>query len=67
MKTLATQLRRLIREERGLEVVEYAVIVGLIVLAAITAIALLGAWASFQFETVSDTVSSKGAYYVSLV
>ena len=53
MKKWQGHLRRLLASEDGLEAVEYAIIVGLIVVASITAIALLGAWALNVFETTN--------------
>ncbi|MBI4602464.1 MAG: Flp family type IVb pilin [Planctomycetes bacterium] len=41
--------KKLISDERGLETVEYAIIVGLIVAATITSIAAIGVWVSQQF------------------
>jgi len=42
------------RRRAGLETVEYAIILGLIVSAAITAIAILGRWASGVFAAVTS-------------
>ncbi|MHC4562285.1 MAG: Flp family type IVb pilin [Planctomycetota bacterium] len=56
MKTLA----KLWKDEKGLETVEYAIITGLIVAATITAIGLLGAWVSGQFEKVNTEVGAGG-------
>ncbi len=58
MKTVARQLKRFWNDEQGLETVEYAIITGLIVAATITAIGLLGAWVSGQFEAVNTTVGA---------
>ncbi|MHC4562599.1 MAG: Flp family type IVb pilin [Planctomycetota bacterium] len=56
MRTLA----RLWKDETGLETVEYAIITGLIVAATITAIGILGAWVSDQFERVNTEVGAGG-------
>ncbi len=58
MKAVARQLKRFWNDEQGLETVEYAIITGLIVAATITAIGLLGAWVSGQFEAVNTTVGA---------
>ena len=50
--------RRVLRDERGLEVVEYAVIAGRITVAAIVALAILGDWTTGQFESVSGDVGA---------
>jgi len=58
MKVLKT-LKRFIKDEQGLETVEYAVITGLIVAATITAIGILGGWVTTQFETVNSNVGAE--------
>lgn len=52
MKTV----KRFIRNERGLETVEYAIILALIVAGTITAIVALGAWVRDEFEGVMDVL-----------
>jgi pilus assembly protein Flp/PilA len=52
-------LKRFVKDEQGLETVEYAIITGLIVAATITAIGILGGWVTDQFETVNDTVGAE--------
>jgi len=52
-------VKRFIKDEQGLETVEYAVITGLIVAATITAIGILGGWVTTQFETVNSTVGAE--------
>jgi Flp pilus assembly pilin Flp len=43
---------RLLRNDEGLETVEYAIITGLIVAATITVIAAIGAWVLAQFQAL---------------
>ena len=57
MKTLKV-LKRFIKDEKGLETVEYAIITGLIVAATITAIGILGGWVTDQFERVNTEVGA---------
>jgi Flp pilus assembly pilin Flp len=45
-------LKRFIKDEQGLETVEYAVITGLIVVAAVTAISLVGPRVAAAFNTL---------------
>ena len=45
------------RRRAGVETVEYAIITGLIVAAAITAIAVLGGWASGVFALINSLLS----------
>ena len=45
-------IRRFIRDERGLEVVEYAVIAGLITLAAVATITAVGLLTHEKFSTL---------------
>ncbi len=42
--------------EDGLEVVEYAVIVGIIVVASLTVLAAIGAWLLLTFQNFQTTV-----------
>jgi len=50
MKCAVNLVKRFVREEKGLETVEYAIIAALITLAAITAIATLGGLIANKFE-----------------
>jgi len=59
MKTLKTLCRKFWQDDRGLETVEYAIITGLVVAATITAIGILGAWVSGQFNAVNTTVGAQ--------
>ncbi len=54
-------VKRLIADERGLETVEYAIILGLIVAATIGLIVTLGQWVAGQFTAVNATVAGQGA------
>lgn len=56
MKSLLTKF---VKDEAGLETVEYAIITGLIVAATITAIATLGTWVSTQFSGLNSTLGAK--------
>ena len=58
MKTLARLCKKLCKDERGLETVEYAIITGLIVAATVTAIGVLGAWVTGQFTTVNTAIGA---------
>ena len=49
MKKMAA---RLLRNDEGLETVEYAIITGLIGAATITVIAAIGVWVLAQFQTL---------------
>ena len=55
---LSKALKRFMKDEQGLETVEYAIITGLIVAATITAIGVLGGWVTTQFDTVNDSVGA---------
>lgn len=46
------------KEEDGLETVEYAIILGLIVAGTITLITNLGTWVNTQFNTVTSAVGA---------
>jgi pilus assembly protein Flp/PilA len=45
-------VKRFIKDEQGLETVEYAIILGLIVVATITLIGTLGTWVHGRFNSV---------------
>jgi len=51
-------IKRFLKDEQGLETVEYAVILGLIVAGTITAVVALGTWVSSRFESVKETVDA---------
>ena len=44
--------RRFVKDERGLETVEYAIIAGLIVVGTIVTIASIGTWVSTKFSSL---------------
>jgi Flp pilus assembly pilin Flp len=49
-------LKRFIRDERGLETVEYAIILGIIVVTTIGLIVTLGNWVRDRFNQVVGTL-----------
>ena len=55
MKTL---MKRLVKDNRGLETVEYAIITGLVVAATIGAIAPIGSWVFNQFQTLQGSLGA---------
>ena len=52
------QLARLFREQDGLETVEYAIILGLIVAGTVGIIAALGSWVHDKFQTVQTELGA---------
>ena len=46
-------LKKFVRDEQGLETVEYAIIVGLIVAGTITVIANIGTWVKGEFTNLA--------------
>jgi len=50
--------RQGLRDESGIEVVEYAIITGLIVAAAVVSLGILGIWVSGQFSSISENVDA---------
>jgi Flp pilus assembly pilin Flp len=54
-------LKRFLAEETGLETVEYAIITGLIVAGAITAIGIIGGWVKDQFVNLQDEIGATPA------
>ncbi|MHC4949346.1 MAG: Flp family type IVb pilin [Planctomycetota bacterium] len=53
--------RRFRRDEQGLETVEYAIIIGLLVVGVIGAIAGIGAWVTSKYEAVNSDLNSQTA------
>ena len=51
-------MKRFVKDERGLETVEYAIILGLIVAATIAFIVAIGTWVMTQFQTVNQTLNT---------
>ena len=51
-------MRRFVKNESGLETVEYAIITGLIVAATIAVIAAIGAWVLTTFQTVQTALGA---------
>ncbi len=58
MKTAKPTIKRLIFEEKSLEVVEYAIIAGLIVLAALITITAVGAWVRVRYDSVKGELGA---------
>ena len=50
--------KRFVRDERGLETVEYAIILGIIVLATLGFIGTIGTWVSTKFGAMSTGLSA---------
>ena len=51
-------LKRLAREEAGLETVEYAIIAGLVVSGLVAVIVSIGNWVYGQFNTLKSSVGA---------
>lgn len=58
LRRATSLVRRLVTGESGLEVVEYAIIVGLIVAAALMVIAAIGAWVLAQYQTFQSAAGA---------
>lgn len=52
-------VKRFVKDERGLETVEYAIILGLIVAGTISLVVWLGGWVMQQFNRVQDTITTE--------
>jgi pilus assembly protein Flp/PilA len=53
MKTIA---KRFIRQEEGLEAIEYAIVAGLIVVGIVATLTAIGAWMAIRFATLETDV-----------
>jgi Flp pilus assembly pilin Flp len=51
-------VQKFIRDEQGLETVEYAIILGLIVAGTIGIIAAIGTWVNGRFATVQNDIGA---------
>ena len=56
MKNLRRMLNRLLREEQGGEVIEYALVMGLIIVAAIAAITAVGSKVLARWTSVNNSL-----------
>lgn len=52
--------KRFVKDERGLETVEYAIIAGLIVVGTIVTIASIGTWVSAKFSQLLAVLGPAG-------
>ena len=53
-------VKRFLRDEKGTETVEWAIIIGIIAVGAILTIGLIGGWVVDQFEALWDAISPAG-------
>jgi pilus assembly protein Flp/PilA len=53
-------LKRFVREEEGLETVEYAIIAGLIVVGIVTTIGQIGQWVGDKFNELNTDLQGSG-------
>ena len=51
-------VKRFIRDEQGLETVEYAIILGLIVAGTIALVIAIGTWVQDKFRTTNNEIHS---------
>jgi pilus assembly protein Flp/PilA len=51
-------IKRFIKDEQGLETVEYAIIAGLIVVGIVAAITAIGTWVQTQFTTLQTDLGA---------
>lgn len=58
MKKFAQFCKRFVRDEQGLETVEYAIITGLIVVGTIGLIVAIGGWVHGQFNTLNTELQA---------
>jgi Flp pilus assembly pilin Flp len=58
MKKLTSVFKMFLRDEKGLETVEYAIILGLIVAGTVGIIAAIGTWVNGQFSQVQTELSA---------
>ena len=59
MKALRA-VKRFLRNEQGTETVEWAIIIGIIAVGAISLVFLIGGWVMAQFQGLWDAISGTG-------
>ena len=52
------QLKRFVQDERGLEVVEYSILAGLIVAGIVATIAAIGAWVAGVYNSIKTSIGA---------
>jgi len=55
---MASLLKKFLSDEQGLETVEYAIIVGLIVAGTVAVIAAIGVWVNTQFTNLQTDLNA---------
>lgn len=55
------KLMKFFKDEEGLETVEYAIILGLIVAGTIVLVVAIGQWVENQFSAVNNELKGQGA------
>ncbi len=58
MKKVTKMLKRFVKDEQGLETVEYAIILGLVVVTTIGAIITLGGWVLNKFNATNTALAT---------
>ena len=58
MSKVGKLIERFVRDDQGLETVEYAIIAGLIVVGTIAAITAIGIWVRQQFEALQTDLGA---------
>lgn len=58
MEKLSSLVRKFVSDDSGLESVEYAIILGLIVAGTIGAVTAIGVWVSGQFNGLQTTLGA---------
>jgi pilus assembly protein Flp/PilA len=61
MKSLATKVRRFLKNEDGPTAVEYAVMLALIIIVCLAAITAVGTQAAAQFNNIATQVGKAGS------
>ncbi|MDX8463437.1 Flp family type IVb pilin [Mesorhizobium humile] len=65
MKKLTTMTRQFRDDENGAAMVEYSILIGIIAVAAITAIVGIGAYVTHQFATLCTTLKANSGTVIS--
>ena len=60
MMKMLKAMKRFLTDERGTETVEWAIIIGLIAVGAISLAGLIGGWVGDQFQALWDAMGGGG-------
>jgi len=58
MKTLSKYVRAFVKQDDGAAMIEYSLLIGVITVAAVTAVVFAGEWAGAQWDALQGTLET---------